>query len=76
MLGKLNLENFSVGMQAVAGRCGCDHSDPRVVIALWRYALSRGVREARAPDASAQYAARRPAQRRAAEKVVRRAGGS
>jgi len=55
LLGKLNRENFWVGIQAVEGRRGRDHSDPRVVIALWLYGLSRGVGEARALDAWAQY---------------------
>ena len=55
LLGTLNLEKFSAGIKAVEGRPGRDRSDPRVVIALWLYALSRGVREARALDAWAQY---------------------
>jgi len=53
--GTLNLEKFCAGIKAVEGRPGRDGSDPRVVIALWLYALSRGVREARALDAWAQY---------------------
>ena len=55
MLGTLNLEKFCAGIKAVEGRPGRDRSDPRVVIALWLYALSRGVREARALDEWAQY---------------------
>jgi len=55
LLGTLNLEKFCAGIKAVEGRRGRDHSDPRVVIALWLYALSRGVREARALDAWGQY---------------------
>src|SRR5271157_676691 len=45
LLGTLNLEKFCAGIKAVEGRPGRDRSDPRVVIALWLYALSRGVRE-------------------------------
>src|SRR5271157_777116 len=45
LLGTLNLENFCAGIKAVEGRPGRDRSDPRVLIALWLYALSRGVRE-------------------------------
>jgi transposase len=55
LLGTLNLENFCAGIKAVEGRPGRDRSDPRVVMALWLYALSRGVREARALDVWAQY---------------------
>jgi transposase len=55
LLGTLSLEKFCAGIKAVEGRPGRDCSDPRVVIALWLYALSRGVREARALDAWAQY---------------------
>jgi transposase len=55
LLGTLNLENFCAGIKAVEGRPGRDRSDPRVVIALWLYALSRGVRQARALDTWAQY---------------------
>ena len=54
-LGELDLRRFCAGIQAVEGRPGRDGSDPRVVIALWLYALCRGVREARALDAWAQY---------------------
>ena len=55
LLGTLNLGSFCTGIKAVEGRPGRDRLDPRVVIALWLYALSRGVREARALDAWAQY---------------------
>jgi len=54
-LGELDLSRFGAGMRAVEGRPGRDRSDPRVLIALWLYALCRGVREARALDAWAQY---------------------
>jgi transposase len=55
LLGKLNLSGFAAGIKAVEGRPGSDRSDPRVLIALWLYALSRGVREGRALDQWAQY---------------------
>ena len=55
LLGRLDLSPFLEGIKAVEGRPGRDHSDPRVLIALWLYALSRGVREARALDQWAQY---------------------
>ncbi|SPE60016.1 hypothetical protein SBV1_3690002 [Verrucomicrobia bacterium] len=55
LLGGLDLSRFYSGIEAVEGRPGRDRSDPRVLIALWLYALSRGVREARALDEWAQY---------------------
>jgi len=55
LLAALELSRFSAGIQAVEGRAGRDACDPRVLIALWLYALSRGVREARALDAWSQY---------------------
>lgn len=55
LLGELNLSAFATGVKAVEGRPGRDRSDPRVLIALWLYALSRGVREARALDEWSRY---------------------
>ena len=55
LLGRLDVDSFCAGIEAVEGRPGRDRSDPRVLMALWLYALSRGVREARALDAWAQY---------------------
>jgi len=54
-LGELDLSAFGAGIKAVEGRPGRDHSDPQVLIALWLYALSRGVREARALDEWSKY---------------------
>ena len=48
LLGRLDLSPFYEGIKAVEGQPGRDRSDPRVLIALWLYALSRGVREASA----------------------------
>jgi transposase len=55
LLGRLDLSLFYEGIKAVEGQPGRDHSDPRVLIALWLYAISRGVREARYLDEWAQY---------------------
>jgi transposase len=55
LLGQLDLSRFYEGIKAVEGRPGRDRSDPRVLIALWLYAISRGVREARQLDEWAQY---------------------
>jgi transposase len=55
LLGRLDLSLFYEGIKAVEGQPGRDHSDPQVLIGLWLYALSRGLREARALDEWAQY---------------------
>jgi transposase/transcription initiation factor IIE alpha subunit len=55
LLERLDLSQFYEGIKAVEGRKGRDHSDPKVLIALWLYAISRGVREARELDRWAQY---------------------
>jgi transposase len=55
LLGQLDLSPFYEGIKAVEGQPGRDRSDPRVLIALWLYAISRGVREARQLDEWAQY---------------------
>jgi transposase len=55
MLEQQDLRAFYAGIEAVEGGPGRDAFDPRVLIALWLYALSRGVREARALDEWAQY---------------------
>ena len=55
LLKQVDLSRFSAGIRAVEGRAGRDAGDPRVLIALWLYALSRGLREARALDAWSQY---------------------
>jgi|SRR5208282_307470 len=55
LLGRLDWSPFCEGIKAVEGKPGRDRSDPRVLIALWLYAISRGVREARALDQWAQY---------------------
>lgn len=55
LLGRLDLSAYYEGVKAVEGRPGRDRSDPRVLMALWLYALSRGVRQARQLDQWAQY---------------------
>jgi transposase len=55
LLGRLDLSPFYKGIQAVEGRPGRDRSDPQVLIALWLYALSRGVREPRHLDEWTRY---------------------
>ena len=55
LLGQMDLRRFSAGRKAVEGRPGRDACDPRVIMALWLYALRRGVREARALDEWSPY---------------------
>jgi transposase len=55
LLGKLDLSRFYEGIKAVEGRAGREHSDPQVLIALWLYALSRGIRQARWLDEWSRY---------------------
>ena len=55
MLEKCDLSAFATRVKAVEGRPGREAFDPRLLIALWLYALSRGVREARALEEWAQY---------------------
>lgn len=47
LVGRLDLSRFYATIQAVEGVAGRDHSDPRLLISLWLYALSQGVRAAR-----------------------------
>lgn len=55
LLGRLDLSPFYEGIKAVEGVAGRDRSDPQVLIAVWLYAISRGVRAARELDEWAQY---------------------
>ena len=47
LVGGLNLSEFYEGIKAVEGVAGRDRSDPRLLISLWLYAVSQGVRAAR-----------------------------
>lgn len=47
LLGKLDLEAFSRGCEAVEGAAGRSLKSPRMLLALWLYALSQAVGSAR-----------------------------
>ena len=47
LLGKLDLEAFSKGCEAVEGAAGRSLKSPRMLLALWLYALSQAVGSAR-----------------------------
>ena len=55
LLHKLDLSRFYEGIKAVEGRAGREPSDPEVLIALWLYALSRGIRQGRFLDRWSRY---------------------
>ena len=55
LLRKLDLSRFYEGIKAVEGRAGREPSDPEVLIALWLYALSRGIRQGRFLDRWSRY---------------------
>ncbi len=44
---KLDLSKFYVGIQSLPGKAGRDATDPRLLVALWLYACTRGVGSAR-----------------------------
>ena len=52
---RLDLSRFEERVKAVEGVAGRDRSDPKVLISLWLYAISRGVRSARELDQWSQY---------------------
>lgn len=45
--GRLDLSRFYESIKAVAGQAGRDTTDPRLLVALWLYAATRGVGSAR-----------------------------
>lgn len=47
LVGRLDLSRFYERIKAVEGVAGQDRSDPRLLISLWLYAVSQGVRSAR-----------------------------
>jgi transposase len=47
VVGLLNLERFYEGIKAREGEVGRDTTDPRLLVALWLYAATRGVGSAR-----------------------------
>ena len=44
LIGRLDLSLYHAQIAAVEGRAGREHSDPQLLISLWIYAYSRGVR--------------------------------
>jgi len=47
LLGQLNLDGFTANAKAVEGRAGRPTNSPRMMLALWMYAISIGVGSAR-----------------------------
>jgi len=48
LLGKLDVSRFEEPIKAREGSAGRDATDPRILLALWLYAISEGVASARA----------------------------
>lgn len=53
--GRLDLARFYQPMKAVEGRAGQPGNDPRLLIALWLYAYSRGIGSAREIERQCEY---------------------
>jgi hypothetical protein len=44
LVGRLDLSLYHAQIEAVEGHAGRDHTDPQLLISLWQYAYSRGIR--------------------------------
>jgi len=47
LLGRMDLSRFAIGLKSVEGHAGRNAWEPRLLIALWIYAYSRGLSSAR-----------------------------
>src|SRR5215469_6078873 len=47
LVGRLDVSVYQAQIEAVEGHAGRDHTDPQLLISLWRYAYSRGISCAR-----------------------------
>lgn len=47
LIGRLDLSLYHAQIEAVEGRAGREHTDPRLLVRLWIYAYGRGVSSAR-----------------------------
>jgi transposase len=47
LVRRLDLSLYHAQIEAVEGRAGRDHTDPRLLVSLWLYAYSRGISSAR-----------------------------
>lgn len=55
ILGRLNLSRFQEGIKSVEGHAGRNVWEPRVLIAMWIYAYSRGMSSAREIERQCAY---------------------
>lgn len=55
LLGGMDLTRFSAGIKSVKGRAGRNAWDPRLLIAIWIYAYSRGISSAREIERQCSY---------------------
>jgi transposase len=54
-LGRLDLSQFSTDIKSVEGKAGRSAWDPRLLIAIWLYAYSRGISSAREIERECEY---------------------
>jgi transposase len=55
LTGKLNLDGFLAAVKSKKGSAGREHTDPRLLIAVWIYAYSRGISSAREVSRQMEY---------------------
>jgi transposase len=54
-LGKMDLSRFAADIKSVEGKAGRNAWDPRLLIAIWLYAYSRGISSAREIERECEY---------------------
>lgn len=54
-LGRLDLSRFSLEIKSIEGRAGRNAWDPRLLLAIWLYAYSRGTSSARQIEQESEY---------------------
>jgi transposase len=55
LTGSLDLSHFLVGIRSAVGRAGREHTDPRLLVAVWLYAYSESISSAREVSRRMEY---------------------
>jgi transposase len=55
LTGRLDLSQFLVGIQSRSGQAGREHTDPRLLLAIWLYAYSEAISSAREVSRQMEY---------------------
>ena len=55
LTGSLDLKQFLVGIRSAVGRAGREHTDPRLLVAVWLYAYSEAISSARQVSRQMEY---------------------